>query len=83
MTISQNALYSRLFIEYGKPEETQEYLDNETVDQEVGGSNPPSCTKQSIEFHIEFLCFFFGLDIWLHGAAPGQHAISFHLRSSS
>jgi hypothetical protein len=46
MTIGQNARYSRLLVQYGKREETQGHLENETVDQEVGGSNPPSCTSE-------------------------------------
>src|SRR5262249_58158197 len=45
MTIDQDAQYSRASLVHRKREETQGYLDNETVDQEVGGSNPPSCTS--------------------------------------
>src|SRR5262249_15665619 len=44
-TIFQDAPKKKAFSSAGKREKLQEERDSETVDQEVGGSSPPSCTK--------------------------------------
>src|SRR5262249_7610557 len=44
-TIFQDAPKNKAFSSAGKREKLQEERDSETVDQEVGGSSPPSCTK--------------------------------------